>query len=100
MNKTIRDKFSDTIRLRGTAPRDLIVDARSGGGECGFLFDKEQALELRDALNEYLGVSNLPLRPISFGGGGNTVVIIGEEALDSLRLKNTVDEFVKKVAKI
>lgn len=100
MKTKVKDIFKDHLELEAVEGR-LAVSAIQIQAEksMGFLFDKEQVIQLRDALNEFLGESTL--RPISFGGGGNTVIVMNDQvsqfsSTEADALKKLVSGIVEK----
>jgi hypothetical protein len=75
---TVTDDFGDVLEVEQVSSGLLIIAKEVKRSRAtGFVFNNEEVKKLRDALNEYLGES--PLRPISFGGGGNTVIVLNNE---------------------
>ena len=80
MKTKITDFYDDYLEVeRGTNGLMVNAHAPRTNRHIGFLFDTDEVRKLRDACNEFLGEDATNLRPISFGGGGNTVVIVNDK---------------------
>jgi len=101
MRKTINDLFGDSLTIDHAEGR-LMLDAREtkpSGETVGLLFDRDDARQLRDEINKFLGIEAVP--QMSFGAGGNTVVIVNGEitpfsAEEAEALKKLVSGLLEK----
>ncbi len=98
----ITDRFGDYLEVESGSVGLTVTAANPKRNQYigFFLDDVAEVRKLRDALNEYLQEPTIS-RPISFGGGGNNVIIVGDKvsqfsSKEAETLKKLVQGLIEK----
>ena len=76
MSIKIKDIFNDELVVDPLSSGLGLIALSRDGRSVGLLIAQEGVKELRDVCNQFLGEATPILKPINFGGGGNTVIFV------------------------